>query len=50
LEFRYRFRINKKLFIKIVVGMHEYDGYFRSKKKNAPDFLDSPLFKSAPLL
>jgi hypothetical protein len=32
LEFWHRFRMNKELFMKIVVGVWEYDGYFCCKK------------------
>jgi hypothetical protein len=32
LEFQRRFRMNKDLFIKIVVGVQEYDDYFQCKK------------------
>jgi hypothetical protein len=31
-EFRWRFRMNKKLFMKIVQGVIEYDDYFKYKK------------------
>jgi uncharacterized short protein YbdD (DUF466 family) len=38
LEFRRRFRINKELFMKIVVGVREYDEYFRCKKDRTTRF------------
>jgi hypothetical protein len=33
LEFWHRFRMNKELFMKIVVGVWEYDDYFCCKKR-----------------
>jgi hypothetical protein len=48
-DFRRRFGMNKELFMKIVIGVREYDDYLHSKKR-PPDFLGLPQFRNARLL